>query len=376
MGTESQQYRNAWAEIDLNKLDRNMELLKGCSAGSQVSLMAVIKADAYGHGAVEVAKRALSRGAYGLGVALVQEGRDLRENGIESPVYVLGEIPSEAVGPAISSNLIPCFSSWKKAREFSVRAKQTGRKVKCHLNIDTGMSRLGINYHQVHQQVEAIAGLPYVEIEGIFTHFACASELGSQLTVLQLERFKEAVEAAESIIGKIRFVHCANSAAFIGRPGLPFNMARVGIAMYGLNPFDRPCPLGLEPVLSLKSRVALLKAVARGQTVSYCGTFRTERDSLIAVVPVGYADGYSRLFSNKARVIVNGKYAPVVGNVTMDQFMVDVTGLGVSVGDEVILIGQAEDKSVTADQLAEIMGTINYEIVCMIGPRIPRIYLT
>ncbi|MDD3775984.1 MAG: alanine racemase [Actinomycetota bacterium] len=367
--------RNAWAEIDLGKLEHNLEALKSLYSDRLVNMMAIVKADAYGHGAVPVAQRALAKGAYGLGVALVQEGRQLRQKGIDAPILVLSEVPLAAVDQALGYHLIPAISSLEKARAFNDRAAAMGCKARCHLNIDTGMNRLGFDYRKAPEQIKEIASLPHLEVEGLFTHFACASDSGSDFTPLQLERFKQVLAPAKTMLNSIKFIHAANSAACIENTAEEFNMVRVGLAMYGLNPFSTECSLDLSPVLSLKARVAFIKEVAAGDTISYCRTHKVKQKSTIAVLPIGYADGYSRLLSNRARVITGGEYAPVVGNVTMDQCMVDITGLKVSLDDEAILIGTANGKCVTADQLAHIMGTINYEIVCMIGSRIPRIYI-
>jgi len=367
----------AWVEIDLRKLDYNFSVFKSMPGAAYTKIMAVVKADAYGHGGFEVSRRALANGAYGLGVARAEEGKALRARGIGCPIYILGEVSDSDVDTVLGYSLIPSISSLDRARILNRRAKEAGRMVKCHINIDTGMNRLGINYAQAIPVLKQIKKLSYLEIEGIFTHFSCASDEQSTHTQKQIKRFGQVTSEAEGIFGPIRFTHSANSAAFLSNLPVRKDMVRLGIAMYGLNPFDGQCPIKLKPLLSLKARVGFIKKVARGEAVSYCGTFRAEKDSIIATFPVGYADGYSRLLSNRARIIIGGEYAPVAGNITMDMFMADVTHIkGISVGDVATLIGNADDKCITADELAGIMGTINYEIVCMIRSRLPRIFIT
>ncbi|MGM0366368.1 MAG: alanine racemase [Actinomycetota bacterium] len=366
----------AWVEVDLRKLDYNFSVFKSLPGAASTKIMAVVKADGYGHGAYEVSRRALANGAYGLGVARVQEGKELRNKGIACPIYILGEVAGTDVDDAVGCSLIPSISSLDTARVFNRRARESGRVAKCHINIDTGMNRLGINYCRAAPLLKEIKKLSCLEVEGIFTHFSCASDKKSSHNRKQIERFEQSVSEAEEIFGHVKFIHSANSAAVLSSLPVRMDMARLGIAMYGLNPFDGKCPVKLKPLLSLKARVSFMKKVARGETVSYCGTCRAKRDITIATFPVGYADGYSRLLSNRAKVIIGGEYAPVAGNITMDQFMADITHIsGISVGDAATLIGESRGRSVTADDLARIMGTINYEIVCMIRSRVPRIFI-
>ncbi len=366
----------AWVEIDLRNLDYNFSVFKKMSGAGNTKIMAVVKADAYGHGALEISRRALANGAYALGVARAQEGRHLREKGIGCPIYILGEVSQDEADIALGYSLIPSISSLQGARLFNQKARAASRIVKCHVNIDTGMSRLGINYCRAASLLKQIRKMGYLEIEGIFTHFCCASDKESSQNIKQIQRFEQVIAEAKSILGSINIIHSANSAAFLSKFSVKADMVRLGIGMYGLNPYDQDCTVGLRPLLSLRARPVLIKKVPRGETVSYCGTYRTKKDSIIAIFPIGYADGYSRIFSNRSRIIIGGEYAPVVGNITMDMFMADITHIkGISVDDQATLIGMANGKTVTAEELAKIMGTINYEIVCMIRQRIPRIFI-
>ena len=366
----------AWVEIDLKKLDYNFSVLKNLPSARNKKIVAVVKADAYGHGALEISRRALANGAYGLGVARAGEGADLRNQGIECPIYILGDVDQQEADTALEYGLTPSISSLEGARLINSRAKTSGKKIGCHINVDTGMNRLGINYACLAPALKEIQKLHFLKIEGMFTHFACASDQTSSLNRKQMHRFGQAALEAKQILGPMALVHCANSAAHVGNLPLEANMVRLGIAMYGLNPFNGPCSVKLLPLLSLKAKAVLVKKVAKGETISYCGRYRVEKESRIATFAVGYADGYTRLLSNQARIIIGGDYAPVAGNITMDMFMADVTHIqGVSAGDVATLIGEVNGKSVTAGQLAEIIGTINYEVVCMIRARLPKIFI-
>ncbi|OFW62592.1 MAG: alanine racemase [Actinobacteria bacterium RBG_19FT_COMBO_36_27] len=382
--------RFAWAEINLFHLIHNLKIIKSYAASKNVRIMAVVKADAYSHGAVEISKEAVKNGARALGVALVEEGIELRKSGITEPIYILGECPPEAVAEAIKNDLILGVNSYKSAKFFSEECTRIKRDVKVNINIDTGMNRIGINFNDAAREILKVAGLPDLRLEGISTHFACASGKNDSYTKLQWDRFNESIRKVKDYKIPVRYYHCANSAAFFRHKNMHMDMARIGVSLYGLNPYDMDYTgwldpeagktiSDLRPVLCLKTKISFIKSVPKGYPVSYCGTFKTGRDSLIATVPVGYADGYSRMLSNKGKVLINGMYAPVVGNVTMDQFMIDITditaGSNIKVGDEVILIGESGKNRITAQDLAELMGTINYEVVCMLKNRIPRIYI-
>ncbi len=380
--------RSAWAEINLSNLSHNLELIKSYLVSKKVKIMAVVKAGAYGHGAVEISRQAIKSGAYALGVALVEEGAELRRAGITAPIYVLGESAPESVEEAVKYDLIPGINSYKSARLYSEQCVKSGKKLSVNINIDTGMNRIGINFSRAPEEILRISELEGLKLESICTHYACACSSGDFYTQLQYKRFNEVMEKVKIYRFPIKFYHCSNSAAFFRYKKMHLDMVRIGISMYGLNPYDPDYTewlepeiikviSGLKPLLSLKAKISFIKDVPEGCSISYCGTFKTRRDSVIATVPVGYADGYSRLLSNRGFVLINGKLLPVVGNITMDQFMVDVTETkeNINVGDEAVLIGSSPGKKITAENIAEFMGTINYEVVCMIKNRIPRIYV-
>jgi alanine racemase len=382
--------RYAWAEIDLKNLDHNIKLIKSVDTDKDAEIMAVVKADAYGHGAVEVSKQALESGAGALGVALVGEGIKLRKAGISAPIHVLGECSPYSVVSAVKNKLILTINSFASAVDFSGIIEKDNGNLHVYINIDTGMNRLGINWKRAKEEISMIKKIRGLNIKGIFSHFSCASEEDDEFSKLQWKRFSRVRKEVEKILPDINIIyHFANSAAFFRFPFSRLDMARIGLSLYGLNPYGmrwgglvpeeiRNIISGLKPVLSLKSRISFIKMAGEGEPISYCGTFKTKTKSVIATVPVGYADGYSRLLSNKAKVLIGGMEAPVIGNITMDQFMVDITNIAkvsnVRCGDEVVLIGKSGDKEILVEDIARLMGTINYEVICMISGRIPRIY--
>ncbi|MDD5622620.1 MAG: alanine racemase [Actinomycetota bacterium] len=382
--------RFAWAEINLSRLCHNLEIIQSFADSKNTKVMAVVKADAYGHGAAEVSRQALKCGAYSLGVAIAEEGIELRASGITAPIYILGESPPEAMEEAIKYDLILNMNSYKAAQFVSEECERTGKKVTVSINIDTGMNRIGINFNDAVSEILKISSLPNLKLEAISTHFSCAGGRDDYYTEQQWKRFNEIINRVKDKKINIKIFHCANSAVFFRHRNMHLDMVRTGISIYGLNPYDEDyadwldpeassAVSRLKPVFSLKTRITFIKEVPSGELISYCGTFRTKRDSIIATVPVGYADGYPRSLANRAVVLIDGKPAPVVGNITMDQFMIDITDIAkesnINAGDEVILIGDSGDKKITADDIARLMDTINYEVVCMFKKRIPRIYI-
>jgi alanine racemase len=367
-----------------------MKIIKSAGSIANVGIMAVVKANAYGHGAVEVSKQVLKSGASALGVALVEEGIKLRKAGIGAPIYVLGECSPHSVRDAVKNKLILTINSFASAENFSNIVGKNNGDLSVNINVDTGMNRIGINWKDAVGEIPLINRIRGLNIEGIFSHFSYASEEDDEYSKLQLERFSRIKKEIERILPDINNIyHFANSAAFLRFPFSRFDMARIGLSLYGLNPYGekweewipeetRNMISRLKPVLSFKSKISFIKVTGEGEPISYCGTFKTKAESVIATVPVGYADGYSRLLSNKAKVLIRGMEAPVVGNITMDQFMVDITDITkvrhVECGDEVILIGKSGNKVILAEDIAKLAGTINYEVVCMISERIPRIY--
>jgi alanine racemase len=337
--------------------------------------MAVVKADAYGHGAVRVSRAALEGGADCLGVALPEEGAELRESGIDSSIYVLSEPFPESIPLLLEYDLIPTVYSRNFLIQLSREAQKEEKKVKIHLKVDTGMNRVGVNFKKALPFIEEVLKTPHVALEGVFTHFASADDPSSDFTQVQIERFRGVIEGVRRMKKNVIF-HAANSAAAILFPSSHFDMVRVGISIYGLHP--SPATQGkisLIPALSWKAKIAYLKEVNRGEGISYGHTFHTEKRSLIATLPLGYADGFNRKLSNRAHVLVKGKRCRVVGTVCMDQFMVDVTDVDrVKEGDEVVIIGRQGKEEITATEMASWLETINYEIVCSISKRVPRVY--
>ncbi len=370
--------RPAWAEIDLSAIAHNMQELRRVTE-PQARVMAVVKANAYGHGAVPVSKTVLAHGADYLGVAILDEGRELRQAGIEAPILILGFTPPEQAGEAIKLDLAQTVYTYEGAEAISRAAVSLGKTAKVHVKIDTGMGRLGFGTGPgVPGEIIKIARLPGINVEGMFTHFAVADARDKTYTYEQYEKFMDLDAKLKQLGLHIPVKHAANSAAVIDLPDLHLDMVRPGISIYGLYPSEEVLTdkIDLKPALSLKAKVAHVKKVKAETSISYGRTFITSRETMVATIPVGYADGYTRLLSNKAHVIISGQRVPVIGRVCMDQFMVDVSAVaGVKIGDEVILIGQQGDQKVTADELAVLIGTINYEIVCMISDRIPRIYI-
>ena len=314
----------------------------------------------------------------------------LREGGIKVPVLCLGSHSPEKIKDAVENDITLSVSSIESAKMISDFCIQADMEARVHIKIDTGMNRIGINYQNAIQSILLIKKLPGLDIDGVFTHFACASEKEESYTLMQWDRFSKIIKGLKAVDIDIRNYHCANSAAFVRYPHMHLDMVRLGIITYGMNPFDdgfsdfcskdsSEFTKKLKPVLSLKARISFIKRIPAGESISYQGTFKTKKESIIATIPLGYADGYSRHFSNKAYMIFNDCLAPVVGNVTMDQTMIDISDCRdaqkAKIGDEVVLIGKNNALNLTASTLAGLIGSINYEIVCMIGDRIPRLYV-
>lgn len=367
--------RLLWAEVDLAAIEHNVrQAIK--AVGDTVKVMAVVKANAYGHGLVPVAKAARRAGASSFGVAIPEEGVALRAAGIEEPILILAEVAHEAVPLVIDSGLTATVFSLGSARALSDAAMRRDKTVRVHVKVDTGMNRVGLTPEGTPALINELRRMPGLDIEGIFTHFAEADNPASGYTADQLGRFTALLEELEAAGICPPVKHAANSAGVYLYPESHFDMVRVGISLYGLHPSEATKgTVDLRPALSLKARLSFIKNVARGEGVSYGRTYRAPRDTVIATVPAGYGDGYSRLLSNRAEVLIGGRKYPAVGNICMDQFMVDVgPGATAAVGDEVVLIGRQGAEEITADEIAALLGTINYEVVCMINGRVPRVY--
>lgn len=370
--------RRTWAEVDLDALKNNMRNIRNY-VGNKTKVLVVVKADAYGHGAVQTAKTLISNGADCLAVAFIDEAEELRNAGISAPVLLLGYTSQQDVKRVVDAGVTPTVFSYVLAKDFSDAAMKTGKSVKIHIKTDTGMNRVGFECNEESiKEIVKISKLPGIEIEGIFTHFSCADGESREYTDMQAERFLWIVKRLEKEGIKIPVKHACNSAGIVRFPEYHFDMVRSGIITYGMPPSDDVdvSPLKLEPAMTFKGTVSRVFDVAAGEKISYGGTFSPDKDIKAAVVTAGYADGYSRLLSNKATVIVNGQPAKVVGRICMDQCIIDVTNVNnIKVEDEVIIAGGQPDCPTSFDFLAKLCGTISYELLCLVGKRVPRIYL-
>ncbi len=369
------EYQRVAAFIDLDRLAANIRNIKKAVGDKKV--LAVVKADAYGHGAVEAAKVCLFNGAEYLAVANSDEGLSLRKNNIMEPVLILGYTVSGNLRAVIENDITQTVFSYEMAEEISQAAVSLGKVCKVHIKIDSGMGRLGfLPSEESIEEIIKISKMKGIFVEGIFTHFAEADSADKSYTELQAKRFKYMCGGLEERGLKL-LKHCANSAAILDLPKLRLDMVRAGIILYGYYPSDEvKKTIEIKPVMSLKTHISYVKKLKAGSFISYGRTYAVKEDMTVATVPVGYADGYMRAFSNKASVIVKGKAAPVVGRICMDQFMIDISRIdGVEMGDEVILLGEDNGLSIDADKLAELGGTISYEILCAVGKRVPRVYI-
>jgi alanine racemase len=368
------QNRATWMEVDLGAIANNLQQLRRLAAPAQV--MAVLKADAYGHGAVRVARTAVLHGATILGTAVLSEAATLREHGITAPILVMGYTPAWQARDVVRLGVAVCLFSLDLARSLSQAALALQRPpVPVHLKVDTGMHRLGQPAHEVIPFARQLAALPGIAVEGLFTHFATADAADLAYAEVQLERFKALLgEWERAGLPRPRYVHAANSAATLRLPESRFNLVRTGLALYGLQPSeDVSLPPEFRRALSLKTQLAQVHDLPAGEPVSYGATWITPRPSRIGVLPIGYADGFRRAPSTWGEVLVRGRRVPVVGRVCMDMCMVDVTDVpGARAGDEVVLIGEQGDQEITAEAVAARLGTINYEVVSQILARVPR----
>lgn len=369
----------ACAEIDLIALSNNVREIRR-AAGPGAGVMAVVKANAYGHGDVEVSRAALDSGASRLAVARSSEGAKLRRAGIQAPILVLGYTPEGLIREVADYGLEQTVYGVDYALLVDREAARLGVKIPVHIKVDTGMGRIGVvaGTGSAVREIKEIAARPLLEAVGIFTHFAASDSADKSFTRDQWERFAVLLEDLRREGLDFPLKHCANSAAILDFPESRLNLVRAGIILYGLYPSAEVNRerVALIPVMSFKTKVAQVKEVPRGFPVSYGCTYRTERPTVIATLPVGYADGYSRRLSSRGEVLVRGRRAPVVGRVCMDQTMIDVGNIpGVAPGDEVVLFGRQGDQFLPVEEVADWVGTINYEVVCMVGTRVPRIFL-
>jgi len=372
------EYKRVYAEIDLDRIASNMRIIRRLTPARR-KIMAVVKANGYGHGAAEAAKTALYNGADWLGVAICEEGAALRENHIFAPILVLGYSPEPLFDLVIRHGLTQTVFSAETAKTLSDAALVCGKKADVHIKIDTGMSRLGfLPGKEAVREIAKVMCMPGISVTGIYTHFAQSDPAGADFTYAQYARFRDFLALLEENGIRIPMTHVANSGGILYYPELEADMVRAGIILYGLPPSEDAdfAGMGFGPALSLKTQISLIKRVPAGVSVGYGRTFFTKRPTDVATVPVGYADGFSRHMSRGGRVLAGGRYAPVIGAVCMDQFMIDVTDIpGIKAGDEVVIIGSQGENEIGAEEVAAVSGTINYEIVCGIGRRVPRVYV-
>ncbi len=366
--------RPAWAEIDLDNLIKNYKLIRKVVKDKKI--ISVVKADAYGHGAVEVSKVLEELNTDYLAVATLEEGIELRVNGISKPILIFGYIFPKQVNYLLDFSLTPTIFSLDIAKELDNLCQMRNEKTNVHIKIDTGMGRVGVNWDESLEFIKEINKLKNLKIEGLYAHFSSADEKDKSFTRIQFERFEKIINKLEKEGIEIPLKHHGNSATVIDLPEYILDGVRCGIMLYGLKPSDEVKNIKLNPVMSIKAKIIFLKKVKKDTPISYGRTFYTKKESLIGTIPVGYADGYPRLLSNRGYVVYKDKRVKIVGRVTMDQFMIDLTKFkDARVGDDVIIIGKDVKESVSADELAKKCKTINYEIVTRIGKRLPRVYL-
>ncbi|MBQ0058696.1 MAG: alanine racemase [Lachnospiraceae bacterium] len=366
------------AYIDLDAIRYNFDQMHDHIADGTM-MAAVIKADGYGHGAVPIA-RMLEKKNYiwGYAVAAVEEAVELREAGLRKPIMLLGYTFPEDYATVIAHDVMPCIFTMEMARAYSDQAVLLKREVRVHIKIDSGMNRIGFKpTERSLAEILNISELPNLKIEGVFTHFARADEVSDEATDKQFETFSAFVDKIKACGVEIPIVHASNSAAIIKYPKGNLDMVRAGISLYGLSPSEEVphTELDLKSAMSIVSHVSHVKTLEAGEAISYGGTYVTDQRRVIATIPAGYADGYPRSLSNKGYVLIHGQKAPVTGRVCMDQFMVDVTAIeGVKTGDEAVLLGRQGDQIITAEMLGDLSGRFNYELVCDINKRVPRVY--
>ena len=378
-------FRRTWAQISLNRIEHNYKVIRE-QISDRTKLCCVIKADAYGHGALEFAELYEQLGADFFAVSNLEEALQLRIGGIKLPILILGYTPASYAKELSDNNISQAILSLEYAKELSESAKTFGVCVKSHIKIDTGMSRIGIMCQDTKrdnapEEVMEIFSLSNLEIEGIFTHFAVSDEKesGEEYTLHQIECFEYIINSLkENGIDTDKIIkHCSNSAAIMDYKSAHMDMVRAGIILYGLSPSSKlKGQVALKPAMEIKSVVAHIKDVEAGTTISYGRTFEAEKKMKIATVPIGYADGYIRNLANDAYMIGKGKKAKVVGRICMDQCMIDISEIeGVKVGDTVTVVGKTGNTEITMDDVASWTGTINYEVVCLVGKRVPRVYV-
>lgn len=365
--------RQVWAEVNLQTLKENFLRLQ---TYTKSEIMPIVKADAYGHGVIPVVKTLVACGARRFGVALLQEALEIKAAFPEVTVMVIGATEMDESETLVKEDIIPAIFQLAQAQALSEAAVKFNRKARLHIKLDTGMSRIGFRETDV-AEILRIADLPNLIIEGIFTHFATADQSDLSFARKQLKYYNDVYDKLKMAGLTIPIRHAANSAGIIQFPESHFELVRLGISLYGLPPSSQVGGnVGLEPVMAWKAQVSHLKSIATGETVSYGRTFQAAYPTVVATVPVGYADGLRRALSNQGEMLIHGRRSPIIGRVCMDQTMLDVTKIpGVKVGDVVTILGKNGNEELTATEMANWMGTINYEVVCGISKRVPRVYI-
>lgn len=374
-------YHRVEADIDLSAIRRNIEAMKSCIPEGK-KLLAVIKANAYGHGAIQVAE-ALDDLADYYGVACIEEAVELRNARVNKPILILGYTDNSQFEELVINDITQTIFSYEQAKALSDTAARLGKVGKLHIKIDTGMNRIGFqcngeSFNESVLEIVKISNLPNLNVEGVFTHYFKADSVDKTSATEQLTKYTKMIERLEEEGVHFAIKHISNSAGIMEMPNETYDMVRSGISTYGLYPseeMDKEACV-LRPAMSFKSHITHVKMVSAGETIGYGGTYELTCDKRIATVGVGYADGYPRALSNKGRVLVRGEFAPVVGRVCMDQIMIDVSDIdGVSVGDEVVLFGRQGENLIPVEELADMASSFNYEFVCDINRRVPRVFL-
>ena len=368
-------YRPTWVEIDLNAIKYNFFQLKKLLK-KNTAMLIVVKANAYGHGILEVSKALVKAGVDYLGVATTDEAILLRENNFNIPILTLGGILKPEISAVIKNNITQTVHDIELARNINISAARLNKKAKVHIKIDVGMGRIGVWHENAIEFMKKVACLKNIEIEGIFSHFPSADE-DRELTISQIERFRSILQDLKSIGIKVKYRHIANSTAVTSYKDSHMDLVRPGLMVYGLYPkrYGYSKKIDLRPALSLKSRIVFIKDVPSGRRISYGGTYTTNRQTKIATIPIGYGDGFSRSLSNKGYVLIKGKRSPILGRICMDQIMVDIGHIDrIEQGEEVVLIGEQKRDRIRVEDIAHLCGTIPYEVVCWLDNRIQRIY--
>ncbi len=365
-------YRPTWAEVDLEALAFNLSRVKK-RLSPKTRILATIKADGYGHGLIPVARKLAANQVDYFGVASIDEGIEIRSAGIKIPILVLGLVLKGDAEPLFRYKLTPTICSYDQAAELDCFGQRLARKIKVHIKVDTGMGRIGLPGQEVLRLVRKILALRFIEIEGIFTHFAFA-DTSKKITRGQIGQLDNLLSELKSEKIHVPLVHAANSMGILAYRDSHFNMVRPGLVLYGLYP-KQGLEIKLKPVLSLKTRVVYVKKVSKGCGISYGHIYVAKNNTTIVTLPIGYGDGYPRNLSNIGPVLIRGKRFKISGRICMDQIMVDVGNLKVRTGDEAVLIGSQGKERITAEELARLSNTISYEIVCGLGSRIPRVYI-